>query len=292
MNIKILNAKEYELIKQLKLFVKKKVSGRVSGEQRSPIQGDGIEFADYREYIPGDDIRKVDWSVFLRFRKLLIKLCAEEKELRLLLILDNSRSMNFGEPDKFLYAKKICCILAGIALENGNRTGLLTLSKMNEDINKPEINQITLKGFIDLISKVQTVDDASPVSSIKKFSSKYGRKCMVVLVSDLLFPEWDKIINALGISGSESYIIHVLSSSEFEPFQFGETTLVDSENNNEIPMHIDLNAINKYNKILNDFLHDVRLNCHKKNIGYSIVSSDVSILRLFRHDLRKGGLFC
>ena len=97
---KLLNPKELELTRQLSIHARRKTAGIVTGEQRSLARGSGIEFADYREYQAGDDIRQIDWSVFLRMRRLLVKLSAEEKELTLMIIMDTSKSMSFGSPDK------------------------------------------------------------------------------------------------------------------------------------------------------------------------------------------------
>lgn len=292
METRLLDSHDYELIKQLSLVVKRKVTGLVTGEQRSPIQGGGIEFADYREYIPGDDVRQVDWTVFLRFRKLLVKLCAEEKELTLMLVIDNSRSMNFGNPDKLYYAKKICSILAGIAIYNGNRCGVVTFGNKIEEVLKPQRNQVSLNGIINSISKIEISNKISPIYCIKNFASRYGKKCMAIFISDLLFSEWQQVIKGLSASGSESFVIQILSKSEIDPSLFGEVTLVDIENGTNIPLHIDYETLKQYNIYLNDFLYDVRQICHKQNIGYSMIPTDKSIKQIFQQELRKGGLLC
>ena len=292
MESRLLNSQDYELIKQFSLVAKRKVTGLITGEQRSPVLGGGIEFADYREYIPGDDIRQVDWFVFLKFRKLLIKLCAEEKELTLIIIIDNSRSMNFGNPDKLFYAKKISSILAGIAINNGNRCGVVTFGDKIKEILKPQRNQISLNGIISSISKIEISNKFSPNYCIKNFASRYGKKCMAVFISDLLFPEWSQIIKGLSASGSESHVIQILSKSEIDPPLFGEVTLVDIENGTNIPLHIDYETLKQYNTYLNDFLYEVRQICHKQIIGYTMIRTDKSIRKIFHQELRKGGLLC
>ena len=95
----LLSEIEYELIQELSITSRQKFSGLISGEQRSHSRGNGIEFDDYREYEPGDDIRQIDWSIYLRLRKLLIKLCRIEKELTIMFMLDTSRSMAYGNPE-------------------------------------------------------------------------------------------------------------------------------------------------------------------------------------------------
>jgi uncharacterized protein (DUF58 family) len=292
MENRLLESEDYEIIRQLSLVVKKKVAGLVTGEQRSPIQGGGIEFADYREYMPGDDVRQVDWTVFLRFRKLLVKLCAEEKELTLMLIIDNSRSMNFGNPDKLSYAKKICGILAGIAVHSGNRCGVLTMGDHLEEAVLPQRNHVSLNGIFSSIQKIGVSENISPVRCMKSFASKYGNKCMAVFISDLLFQEWTQVVKGLSASGSESHIIQVLSHSELEPPLFGEVTLVDIEDGTNIPLHIDYETLRQYNTYMNGFLKEIKQVCHKQNIGYSMISTEKDMRRIFHHELRKGGLLC
>src|SRR5690554_1440295 len=125
MGEQLLEPGDYELIKNLSLQVRLRVSGLITGEQRSPVQSGGIEFAEYREYQPGDDIRRIDWTVFLRLHRLMIKLCAEEKELTLVLVVDTTRSMAFGQPEKLRTALRTAVVLAGIALTGGNRAAIL-----------------------------------------------------------------------------------------------------------------------------------------------------------------------
>ena len=124
-----------------------RLSGFAAGEQRSPATGGGIEFADYREYVPGDDVRLLDWSVYLRSRKLLVKLCAEEKELTLVAIVDMSRSMDFGSPTKLELAKRIASVLAGIALRGGNRAGVAALGASLLEPMRPERRKLTMAGI-------------------------------------------------------------------------------------------------------------------------------------------------
>ena len=106
MEKRLLDAQDYQLIQQLSIAAKRRIAGLATGEQRSPHYGGGIEFADYRDYQAGDDIRQIDWSVFLRLRRLLVKLCAQEKELTLMILIDISRSMRFGKPDKLWMAAR------------------------------------------------------------------------------------------------------------------------------------------------------------------------------------------
>ncbi len=292
MDKKLLNARDYELITQLSLLAKRRMTGLVSGEQNSPARGGGIEFADYREYQPGDDIRRVDWSVFLRLRRLLVKLCAEEKELTLLMLLDTSRSMRFGTPDKLWLGKRIAAILAGIALNDGNRTGLLTFGKQLHELLPPERGRVSLAAIVSAIERIEPVEHMNPMACIRQFASRYGRKCMAVLISDFLYPEWNQVLTGLAVSGCESYAIQILAPEELEPVNMGEVTLVDMEGMGEIGLHIDYPMIKQYRKIMDDYLKDISRICRRERLGYSLITTDAPLAKVLHSELKKGGLLC
>jgi uncharacterized protein (DUF58 family) len=292
MDQKLLDNEDLQLISQLSLVAKRRIAGLVTGEQRSPIQGGGIEFADYREYQPGDDIRQIDWSVFLRLRRLLIKLCAEEKELTLMLLLDNSRSMRFGKPDKLWLAKKMAAILAGIALNDGNRAGILTMGKTLTEVFRPERSRTSLSAVSKALLRIEPVEQIDPVTCVRQFASRYGHKCLAVMLSDLLFPDWLKAVTGLAASGCEGHLIQVLAPEEINPPYMGEVTLVDLEGGGEISLHADLTTSNKYRRELASFLQEVRKSCHRNGLGHTMVKTDTSLGRILHGDLQKGGILC
>lgn len=292
MDKKLLTAQDYQLINQLSLVSRRRMSGLVSGEQNSPARGGGIEFADYREYQAGDDIRRVDWAVFLRLRRLLVRLCAEEKELTLLVIMDISRSMQYGAPDKLWISRRIAAILAGIALQGCNRAGIMTSGKQLQELLPPEYNQVSLAGVVKALERIEPVDNVDPLACVRQFASRYSRKCMVVMISDFLFPEWNPVITGLAATGCESYIIHIMAPQELAPPQLGEVTLVDQEGMGEIALHVDYGMIQEYRKVLDGFLKDIRQASRRHGLGYSLAVSDIPLTDIFYRELKKGGLLC
>ena len=120
----------------------------------------------------------------------------------------------------------------------------------------------------------------------------FSKKCMVLLISDLLFENWDKALQVLAGSGCESYLLHVLSPEELNPTFSGELTLTDIETLNEAPCHIGAKEISIYNYELESFLSKVKEKSLKNNIGHFIVSSDTEINELFHTILQGGGLIC
>jgi len=292
MENRLLSASDMDLVRQLTISVKRRATNLATGEQRSPSLGGGIEFADYREYMPGDDIRQVDWTVFRRLRKLLIKKSAEEKELSLMLILDNSRSMNFGEYDKLNLAKRICAVLCGIAMSSGNRAGLLTWGTNLKEVIPPQRDIRSLSFLSERINAIPEVQSVDYQACMRQFASRYGRHCVAILVSDLLFPEWPQVLSSLAASGCESHVIQILCPSELDPIPQGEVTFVDSENGTEVPLHINAKNIETYQHVLKAYLGEVLASCRSKGIGHTQIPSDRPLAAVFHQDLRKGGLVC
>jgi uncharacterized protein (DUF58 family) len=285
-------AGDYELAQGLSIRARRRLSGFAAGEQRSPATGGGIEFADYREYVPGDDMRLLDWSVYLRSRKLLVKLCAEEKELTLVALVDVSRSMDFGSPAKLELAKRIASVLAGIALRGGNRAGVAALGSSLLEPIRPERKKITMAGIARAVHSLESVAHSAPEACMRQFAASYGRKCVAVLVSDLLFPEWLRVIDALASSGCESHVVQLLAPEELNPPDRGEVTLVDMEDGSETPTYLDGSLLDRYGASLERYLASVRAECARRELGYCLLRSDASLGRVFNEDFKKAGIVC
>jgi uncharacterized protein (DUF58 family) len=289
---RLLDAADYKLISQFSLVVKRRVTGMITGEQRSPALSGGIEFADYRAYQPGDDVRRIDWSAFLRLRRLLVKLCAEEKELTLMLMLDISRSMRFGSPDKLWLAARLGAVLAGVALHGGNRAGVLAWGEHLREVWRPQSSQASLAGLVKAVAAVEPAARIDPVLCLREFSARYGRKCLSVLLSDLLFPEWPQVVSGFAASGCEGYVLQILAADELDPPHLGEVTLVDLEGAGEVPLHIGNDIARLYRREVALFLQEVRHSCHRQGLGHAMLASDTPLARILHTDLRQEGLLC
>jgi len=285
-------AGDYALAQGLSIRSRKRLSGFAAGEQRSPATGGGIEFADYREDVPGDDERLLDWSVYLRSRKLLVKLCAEEKELTLVAIVDVSRSMDFGSPSKLELAKRIASVLAGIALRGGNRAGVSALGPCLLEPIRPERKKLTMAGIARAVHALESVDRSAPEACLRQFAARYGRKCVAILVTDLLYPEWPRVLDALAGSQCESHVVQVLAPEELDPSDRGEVTLVDMEDGSETPTLVDDAMLRRYGSELERYLELVRAECARRELGHCVIRSDASLARVFNEDFKKAGIVC
>ncbi len=289
---RLLAEREVALLAKLRLAPRRRPAGFAPGEQRSPVLGGGIEFAEYREYRPGDDLRLLDWAVFLRLRRLLVKVSAEERELALVVILDTSRSMLFGSAEKLLAAKRLAGALGGIAIASGDRAGLCVLGPRLLEPLRPERAKLSLAELFRAAAAVGPVEGGDPVASLRGFAARHGRSCLAVLVSDLLFPAWAAALGELAASGCEAHVVQVLAPEELAPRATGETTFVDLEDGSEAPLFLDEAAAARYGSELGAFLAAVRGECARLSLGYALVPSDAPLAAALHGPLRKAGLLC
>src|SRR4051812_29019120 len=125
---KLLSSEFMARLDQLDVMSRKLLAGKLKGERRSKRRGQSVEFADYRNYVVGDDLRFIDWNVYARLDRLFLKLFLEEEDLSLYILLDVSKSCDYGEPNKAMYLKRVAAALGYVGLVNYNRVHLTAMS--------------------------------------------------------------------------------------------------------------------------------------------------------------------
>src|SRR5437764_15141975 len=114
---------------QLDLISRKLLAGKMKGERRSKRRGQSVEFADYRNYVVGDDLRFIDWNIYARLDRLFLKLFMEEEDLSLYVLVDVSKSTDYGNPHKAIYLKRVAAALGYIGLVNYNRVNIVAMAE-------------------------------------------------------------------------------------------------------------------------------------------------------------------
>jgi len=214
-------------ISRLEIVARNVVEGFLSGGHRSPYFGQSIEFAQHREYVPGDDIRRIDWKVWSKTDKYYIKQYEEETNLRTTLVVDVSESMQFGEGDltKYEYACRIAASLAYLLLKQSDAVGLVTFDeKIRQRVEQSsKLNHLTamLAGL-----GVSAPSEKTRMSDILlKVADEYSRRGLIVLISDLLADREGlfKGLKLLRTRGHDVMIFHVLDDAELD-FPYTGTT--------------------------------------------------------------------
>src|SRR3954468_5606300 len=140
---------------QLDLISRKLLAGKMKGERRSKRRGQSVEFADYRNYVIGDDLRFIDWNIYARLEKLFLKLFLEEEDLALYILADVSKSCDYGNPDKAHYIKQVAAALGYVGLVNYNRVNICAMADGIVAETGPLRGRRRVSQMIDFVSKLQ-----------------------------------------------------------------------------------------------------------------------------------------
>src|ERR1700745_4026658 len=173
-------------LEQLELVSRKIFLGRMKGERRSKRKGQSVEFADYRNYVVGDDLRFLDWNLFARLDRLFLRLFMEEEDLHVSLLIDNSLSMDFGTPTKLHYAKQVAAALGFIGLVNLDRVVVEVFNDRLTQTMPAARGRRSLWRLLDFLPKVEPAGPSDLRQALRTFSLKSSGKGIVVLLSDLM----------------------------------------------------------------------------------------------------------
>ena len=277
-------------LERMELVSRKIFRGRMKGERRSKRKGQSVEFADFRNYVEGDDLRFIDWNLFARLDRLYLKIFLEEEDLHVYTLVDDSLSMDFGTPSKFLTAKRIAAALGYIGLCRGDRVSVSTFSKASAPL--------VVRGRSSshrLIGQLQSAQCQNPApsmeESVRHFCLRNTGKGIVILITDLMNKTgYETALKMLVAREMDIYLIHVLSPEELEPNLTGDLKLMDAEDFDMREVSISASLLQRYRLTLNAFIDSARSFCNRRSIGYVSVRSDQAIDPLINDYLRSRGL--
>ena len=275
-------------LERLGVLMKQPVRGGLKGGRRSVKRGQSVEFADYRDYTLGDDLRQLDWNVYARLEKLFVKLFIEEEDVTITFLLDASPSMAFGKPQKLLFAKRAAAALGYIALAGEDRVVVAALT------GRMARRQGGLRGsgrvfrLLANLSGIQPAEGPTDlVSSARHAAAMLSGRGVIVLISDLLDPGADRVIRELAATGSELIVLHALSPDELDPPLEGDLKLVDSETREGVDVTIDLATLDDYKARLAAWQEGLADLASKRRASYVPISTDTPLADLVFAELRR-----
>ena len=281
-------------LEQLTLVANRVRVGIMKGERRSRKRGTSIEFADYRSYTPGDDLRRLDWNIYARLERPFIKLLHEEEDLSVHLLVDASGSMAWpaGEAaQKLRYALRLTAALGHIALSGGD---LLTVTLLRSGGNLawgPYRGQLQSLRLLQFLESGQGSGITDLNVSLKNYALRARRPGLLFLCSDLLSPAgYEEGVSALQARGYEVGLIHILSLDEVEPPLAGDVKLVDVETGGDAEITLDVSMIGIYRRRLEAWRADIAAACARRQIHYIPVVTDVPWDKLVLQTLRLQGV--
>ncbi|MBN1967386.1 MAG: DUF58 domain-containing protein [Anaerolineae bacterium] len=290
---RIFDEKTLRKLDRLTLIANKVRAGAIKGERRSSKRGTSIEFADYRNYVRGDDLRRVDWNIYARLQRPFIKLLEDEEDLAVYLFLDASASMDWprsGDRNlhKFLYARRVLAGLAHIALGSGDR---VTITAFRQDGNQrwgPLRGRGQMVNLLTWLEKLYTRGPVNLDQSLKEVALRTARAGLVVIFSDLMSPEgFQDGLRVLQGRGHEIAVIQILSPDEVGPEIAGDLRLIDIETGIPQDVTVDAEMRALYMQRFQAWQAEIGAYCTRRGIHFAAVDTNTPWEQLILSELRR-----
>jgi uncharacterized protein (DUF58 family) len=263
------------------------VEGFVSGLHRSPFHGFSLEFAEYREYSPGDDIRRVDWKVFGRTDRFFVKKFEGDTNTQIYLLLDSSQSMKFGSSglSKFDYSRFLAASLAYFGVRQHDSVGLITFDSEIRQFTPPRSRQGHLLTVLDHIESTDSAGETRLTSVLEELSRLIRKRSLVIVISDF-YEDIDHLSKALRFfhhRGNDVILFHILDPVEIEMPLEGAITLEDMESGEQVPF-VGERGRKAYLKQLEEHLSQLKKEARNVHIDYELLRTDLPLDEaLFRY---------
>jgi uncharacterized protein (DUF58 family) len=265
-------------------------SGAMRAERRTKKTGSGVEFADHRDYAPGDDFRYLDWHAYQRFDRLLIRLYEEEEDLSIYCIIDTSSSMGFGNGDKLRHAKRLCAALAYVGLANLDRIAIVAATDEISGRMPTTRGKARIFRIFRFLRGVRAEGQTDLGEAMKTFVAQHKRRGLAVLLSDLYDPAgFERGINVLRFNRFEPFVIHLVDPSEGKPDLKGDVRIYDCESGDEREVTVTAKVLERYKEAYEQYLADIRRFCTSRQVSYFRADVDVPFDELILRVFRRGG---
>lgn len=278
-------------LKRLEMVSRRVFAGKMKGERRTRQRGTSVEFADYRNYVFGDEPRFVDWNTYGRLEKLFLKLFIEEEDLFLYLLVDTSKSMGFGNPEKLLQAKRIAAALAYISLLGMDRVSIATIASGLGRSLPPKRGRSQAREVFDFLGSLDADGTTSLAEATRRFSLQVRRSGIVIVLSDFLDKQgYETALKQLLHKRCEVYAIQVLDEDELNPRIAGDLRLVDMEDGSVAEVTVTERLLRNYRNVVTAYCEELQTFCIRRGIGYVLANTSTSFEDLVLRYLKTAGL--
>ncbi len=260
-------------LERVQMRTRRRLAGRFSGEHRSTRFGNSLDFADQREYHPGDDYRRIDYSLYARTGQLFVRLFEAEDDVQVRILLDISASM--GHHGKLLQAQRLAAAVGFLAL---TRRDPVTLHL--EPAAAPPQRFSGRHAVTALFRRLEALEPAGPTdlrSAAGDLLARPGPAGVTVVISDLLTPSWEPAIDRLPARGGDVTVLHVLAREELEPEFIGDLDVVDAETGDRVPVSLSLDSVRTYREVVDRWLLEAAARCRSRGAAYQQVMADAPI---------------
>lgn len=286
----LLEASFLQRLQRLQLLVRRPLSGQWQGEHRSPKRGYSVEFADFREYSPGDDLRYVDWKAYGRLDRLYLKQYVEEEDIHVLLLVDCSRSMHFGQPTKLLFALQVAAAIGYIALCRFHRVGAALITDGAVRWMRPVRGQQSLIPLLGFLGDPPEARGTLLSLSARQVVNGWRHRGAVYLLTDLMDADWNDAVRLLLACRHELTVIHTLSPQELHPDLMGDLLLVDSETGETREVSLSPAALNLYQRALHQLCGEASALCGHFGGNYLLADTSQPLETFVLREMRTRGV--
>ena len=283
---KLFNERFLRQIDQLVLISKRARAGQMQGERPSPKRGQSVEFADYRQYSRGDDFRMIDWNVYARLETLFLKLFVEEEDVTVHLLIDTSRSMNWGTPNKLFAAKQLAGAMGYIALAGLDRVTASTFGGQMS-VFAPRRGKRQAYHLFHYLLGLQASGTAELGRTLKRYAQGARNIGPLLLISDLFDPTWQDGLRALLARRFDVTVLHMLAPEELSPTLGGDLRLKDVERGTEVEITVDATMLQRYADNLHAWQTELRRWCGARGISYATIDSSIPVEKVTLNLLRR-----
>lgn len=288
----VINEDFLQQIETLQIILKNNLAGLFGGNHKSKTYGSSCEFADYRDYIPGDDISKIDWKAYARFDKLYLKLFLDEKQLHTRIYIDASRSMDYGNNKKAEMALQLAATLAYLSVCEMDKVSIFYIKESK--VYEVASNIVGKENFYNVINKLNNIEfsgDCFLSESILPTKIGYGDGMSIVISDFLTDNNYEAALDYFMDKKRDLLCIQVLAKDELKPNIRGKVHFYDSENiNNQYRKNINKDIINAYNEALNYVIDKIKNYCTSREATYMLVRSDKTVSEIFLKQLPEMGV--
>jgi len=272
-------------LESLQLSSRHRLVGKFGGEHKSKRYGNTVDFADFREYHPGDDFRRIDYHVLARLDQVLIKLFEADDEITVRLLIDTSASMSIG--GKMLQAKRLCAALGFVALSAHDSVSVHTFPTRG---TAPRFaGRGSVPAFLDYVGALEATGMTPFAEAAGQLLSRSSLPGLTVLASDLLTHEWRSLVQ-LRAAGSDVTILHILCEEDLEPDFSGDLELVDRELGDRLTVSVTDDVAGAYRDRVRRWREDVAAVTRGTGASYVGVDARDDLETLLLQSWRSAGV--
>jgi len=274
-------------LEQLELASRRLTAGRMKGERRSVRRGQSIEFADYRNYTAGDDLRQLDWNAYARLEKLFVKLFVEEEDVTVHLLVDASRSMDYGEPNKLDAARRAAAALGYLGLASMDRVSVAFLGDGQATGLRPMRGKRRAFELFRFLSEPRAERLTGLAAAARAYAGRMRGSGPLVLISDLMDPGYLDALRDLAGTRCQLSVLHLLAPDELEPEVPPDARLVDNETGHGVEVSGDDDLVERYRARLAEWQEEISGFVSRRGGAYVPVPSDLDLADLLFGVLRR-----